>query len=145
MEAELNLATVLHSQGKLTAEKQAYYAAKNNDLGVARKLAGDYQTAIAYYQQAIALQPDLTIAHYNLGVALDLKGAPEEANTCYQTVLNLSTNNPSIYSQVAAQRLQKIDQLSQLYGLSILTSKKILNYNPYCHFTRKEVTPGSII
>ena len=81
--AELSLATILHSQGRLSPEKQAHYAAKNNNLGMARKVAGDYQTAVDYYQQAIALQPDLAVAHYNLGAAWQAQGQLEKAIACY--------------------------------------------------------------
>lgn len=48
-------------------------------------LLGCIQQQQGKLPEAIALQPNLTIAHYNLGVTLDLKGIPEEARTCYQT------------------------------------------------------------
>ena len=70
IEADVNWANALHVQGKLCSEKQAHYAAVNNDLGNRRKQAGDLKTAIAYYRQAIAMKPDLADAHYNLGLAL---------------------------------------------------------------------------
>ena len=53
-EADVNLANALHTHGKLPPEKQAHYAAINNDLGVTQKKAGDFKTAITYYRQAIA-------------------------------------------------------------------------------------------
>ncbi|MEH2057468.1 MAG: tetratricopeptide repeat protein [Nostoc sp.] len=73
-EAEVNLGNALFAQGKLSPEKQAYYADLNHQLGVIRKQAGDWQTAVVYYRTAIALQPDLVEAHYNLGVILQEQG-----------------------------------------------------------------------
>ncbi|MBD2338205.1 GNAT family N-acetyltransferase [Calothrix sp. FACHB-156] len=66
MEAEVNLANALHAQGKLSPDKQAHYAALNNDLGCKCRQLGDFQNAIAYYQQSISLNPDLKEAHQNL-------------------------------------------------------------------------------
>ena len=51
----------------------------NYKLGIARKQAGDWQTAVAYYRVALALQPDLVEAHYNLGVILQEQGKEAEA------------------------------------------------------------------
>jgi protein O-GlcNAc transferase len=77
-EAEVNLGNALFAQGKLSTEKQAYYAELNYRLGIARKQAGDWQTAVVYYRSAIALQPDLVEAHYNLGLILQEQGLMEE-------------------------------------------------------------------
>lgn len=51
----------------------------NNKLGVTRKKAGDLKTAVTYDRQAIALQPDLLEADYNLGLALQSQGELDEA------------------------------------------------------------------
>lgn len=66
MEAEVNLANALHAQGKLSPDKQAHYAQMNNDLGCKCRQLGDFQNAIAYYQQSISLKPDFKEAHQNL-------------------------------------------------------------------------------
>ncbi|MDF5738401.1 MULTISPECIES: tetratricopeptide repeat protein [unclassified Nostoc] len=79
VEAEVNLGNALFAQGKLSTEKQAYYAELNYQLGNARKQAADWQTAVVYYRPAIALQPDLVEAHYNLGVVLQEQGKEQEA------------------------------------------------------------------
>ncbi|MGF1935078.1 MAG: tetratricopeptide repeat protein [Nostoc sp. ChiQUE02] len=79
IEAEANLGNALHAQGKLSSEQQLHYAQLNNKLGVARKKAGDLKTAVTYYKQAIALQPDFLEAHYNLGLALQEQSELEEA------------------------------------------------------------------
>ena len=110
-EADVNLANALHTHGKLPPEKQAHYAAINNDLGVTQKKAGDFKTAITYYRQAIALNPDLAIAHYNLGVALQEQGKLEEAIACYQKVLLLNPEDGEIYKKLAQNQLHKIYRL----------------------------------
>ncbi len=110
-EADVNLANALHTHGKLPPEKQAHYAAINNDLGVTQKKAGDFKTAITYYRQAIALNPDLAIAHYNLGVALQEQGKLEEAIACYQKVLSLNPEDGEIYKKLAQNQLHKIYRL----------------------------------
>ncbi|BAY29954.1 hypothetical protein NIES2107_17980 [Nostoc carneum NIES-2107] len=66
LEAEVNLANALHAQGKLSLDKQAHYAALNNDLGCKCRQLGDFQNAIAYFQQSISLKPDLKAAQHNL-------------------------------------------------------------------------------
>jgi protein O-GlcNAc transferase len=70
IEAEASLGNALHAQGKLSFEKQLHYAQLNHKLGVARKKARDLKTAIEYYKQALAIQPDLVEAQHDLGVAL---------------------------------------------------------------------------
>ncbi|MBD2605822.1 GNAT family N-acetyltransferase [Scytonema hofmannii FACHB-248] len=70
VEAEVNLANALYAQGKLSPDKQAHYAAINNDLGFKCRQAGDLKMAIAYYQQSISMKPDLAEAHYNLDLVL---------------------------------------------------------------------------
>ncbi len=134
VEAEVNLASALYSQDKLSPDRQIYYAAKNNDLGLARKLAGDYKTAVAYYQQAIALQPDLAIAHYNLGVALQEQGKLEEAIACYQQVLEIPAKDGEVYHQLVRNKLNRIykGQDRQKGTKSRARSLKIAFVSQYC-------------
>ncbi|MGB5636274.1 MAG: GNAT family N-acetyltransferase, partial [Waterburya sp.] len=90
IEAEVMWANALHVQGQLSPEQQIRYAAVNNDLGNKRRQANDFQVAIEYYQQAIALNPNLVEAHYHLGRLLQKKANNwKQALACYQTVLKL--------------------------------------------------------
>jgi protein O-GlcNAc transferase len=89
IEADVNLGNILHQQGQLSNEKQAYYAQSNLKLGLARKNAKDLQTAAAYYEKAIALQPELWEAHYHLAVTLQAQGLMEEAVQSYQQTLTI--------------------------------------------------------
>src|SRR6476469_943417 len=82
VEAEVNLANALHAQGKLSLEKQAHYAAMNNDFGSKCKQAGDLKTAIAYYRQSLSMKPDLAEAHYNLALLLQEQAEHQTASNC---------------------------------------------------------------
>ncbi|MDJ0902903.1 MAG: GNAT family N-acetyltransferase [Xenococcus sp. MO_188.B8] len=70
IEAEVNRANALHALGRLSPEKQAHYAALNNDLGSRSRQTGDLKTAVAYYQQSISMNPDLAEAQSNLELLL---------------------------------------------------------------------------
>ncbi|NJK36475.1 MAG: glycosyltransferase [Oscillatoriales cyanobacterium SM2_3_0] len=89
-EVLVNLANILYEKGQLSFRQQAEYAILNNNLGVqTRQKTGDLKTAITYYQQAIQLQPELGMTHYNLGIALEEQGKLARAIQQYQTALNL--------------------------------------------------------
>lgn len=111
-EADVNWGNALHAQGKLSPEQQAHYAQLNNKLGVARQKAGDLKTALAYYRQVIALQPDLVDAHYNLGVVLQEQGEIEEAIACFHQVLKLDPGNGEAYIHLG-KIYQKQNQLQE--------------------------------
>ncbi|MEH2212562.1 tetratricopeptide repeat protein [Nostoc sp.] len=97
IEAETNLGNALHAQGKLSSNQKIYYAQLNNKLGVARKKAGDLKNAVTCHKQAIALQPNLLEAHYNLALMLQEQGELEEAIASYQNLLELNPNYGEVY------------------------------------------------
>ncbi len=99
-EADVNWGNALHTQGKLSKDKQLHYAQLNYNLGVVREQAGDLQNAVAYYQQAINLQPDFVEAHYHLGMALQAQGNLEEAIASYQKVLEFNPNYIEVYKNL---------------------------------------------
>lgn len=97
IEADVNWGNALHTQGKLSPDKQSHYAQLNHKLGLARKQAGDWKTAVAYHQQAIKLQPDLVAAYYHLGVALQAQGDLEGAMGYLQSCLQIDPNYGEAY------------------------------------------------
>ena len=68
LEAEVNRANALYALGELAPDKQEHYALLNNDLGFQCRQIGDFKTAIAYYQQSLDLNPNLTEARENLSL-----------------------------------------------------------------------------
>ncbi|MEL7035083.1 MAG: glycosyltransferase [Cyanobacteria bacterium J06592_8] len=113
IEIRVNLANALHSQGQLSPEQTIHYAALNHDLGVARKKAGDLKAAITYYRQAIALQPNLAIAHSNLGAAFKASGRVPEAITHYQIALDLNSADENADNSVIDQALKTLNRLQE--------------------------------
>lgn len=92
VEAEVNVGNALFAQGQLSPEKQSQYATTNYNLGVNRQKQGDLTGAVAYYRQAIAMQPDLLDAHYQLGVIQQSQGELEEAIVSCQNATRLNPN-----------------------------------------------------
>lgn len=123
-EAEVNLGNILNAQGKLSPKQQAHYAKLNNHLGIVRQQANDIQTAVVYYRQAIALQPDFLDAHYNLGSVLQKQQEWEEAIESYHQALKLNSQNWKIYTRLGQvyQAQNKIAEAISVYrqGLTLL-------------------------
>ena len=117
IEAELNLAIIEALQGNLASADREYYAKISNNLGFAKKQAGNLTAAIDYYLQAIKLQPDLVISQYNLGVALQESRKIKEAKSCFEEVLTVTGNSQDTCQSIAAKKLK------QLYQGDLNTSK----------------------
>ena len=69
-DADTRLAALLHTLGKLPAEKTMHYALLNHELGDRYKQAGDLKSAIEHYQWAIAMNPALVDVRGQLRLAL---------------------------------------------------------------------------
>ena len=65
-----------------------------NRLGIALKKQGKWQTAVEYYQKALAVAQDDEGLHYNLGLALAEGGRHAEASRRFEQALRL---NPKFY------------------------------------------------
>jgi len=72
-------------------------------VGQSRQLLGNTDGAIAEYREALRLNPDYALAHYNLGSALCDKGDLREALQEYRTAYELNPQNPDY--QKAYERL----------------------------------------
>jgi tetratricopeptide (TPR) repeat protein len=65
-----------------------------NNLGNARRAAGDGAGAVDALAQARLLRPDLAAIHYNLGVALAEAGRLEEGAAAFAEAVRLAPDNP---------------------------------------------------
>jgi tetratricopeptide (TPR) repeat protein len=92
-EAEVGLANVLQAQGLLSPADQVRYATMSHSLGHACQTADDLAGAVAYYQQAILMNPDWAEAHYHLGVVMQKQGNWEAAIVHYQTAQTLQPDS----------------------------------------------------
>lgn len=102
---ELNNA--LHNIAKLSPEQRTKYADWSNQLGNNHKKAGDLQTAIAYYQKAIVLQPDLLEAHYRLGDVFQGQGQLDLALKYYRQAISISPDYAAVHNNIGNVLKQK--------------------------------------
>lgn len=67
-------------------------------LGDAAAVAGDFTTAIAFYDRSIVVQPGNFEPHYNKGVVLYQSGRVEEAAACYERAIVIAPQFAAAYS-----------------------------------------------
>jgi tetratricopeptide (TPR) repeat protein len=131
IEAEANLGNALHKQGKLSEWQQAHYCTLNQQLGTAKLEVKDVTTAIAYFQQAIILQPDSFQAHYYLGTALSKTDNLEEAIAKFEKVLQLNPNYGEAYLSLGRiyQTQKRLQKAAAAYrkGLSLVNPNYAAN------------------
>lgn len=87
--ADIAIANILFARKELSSEQQKKYAVLNHQAGNQYLQAEDLKTAIEYYRQAIALNPDLAQAYSGLGLALHKQSNSNltESISCYQKAL----------------------------------------------------------
>jgi tetratricopeptide (TPR) repeat protein len=97
--------------------------------------AGYIQTALTYYRQAIALEPDLPEVYYNLGKILQEHGQWSEAIASYHQALKLNPQNWEIYTHLGQvyQAQNQIAEAISVYrqGLTLLNphyAKAVADY-----------------
>jgi serine/threonine protein kinase/Flp pilus assembly protein TadD len=83
-------------------------AAIHNRIGMALAAQGQLQEAMAEYQQALRLQPDLALAHCCLGLALQQQGHPDEAVAELKRGHQLGSRSP-LWVYPSAQWLQQAE------------------------------------
>jgi protein O-mannosyl-transferase len=113
--AHNNLGNTLQAQGKLgdaAAELEAGVLLAPGDAITTFNLANvllmqsKTDAAISRYREAIALNPKLAQAERNLGLALLNTGETNEADTAFHRYLELRSQNPGAYMDVASQLYQ---------------------------------------
>jgi tetratricopeptide (TPR) repeat protein len=123
IEAEANLGNVLHAQGQLSIEQKLHYAQLNNKLASDRQKAGDLKTAVAYYKQAISLQPEQTDTYLKLGITLHEQGQVEEAQAVFFQALEHQQDGEKAYLMGQIYQIQgQLDQAVSAFrqGLMLL-------------------------
>jgi len=85
LEARINLGRLLHLQGDLAEAEKVYRAAKHSsallsfNLGILLEDLNREEEAVLAYREALALDPSLHDAHYNLSRLHELADRPQEA------------------------------------------------------------------
>jgi len=117
IEAEVSLNNALFAQDKLPPDKQADYAAANYKLGLNCARAEDFKGAEAYLRQAIAMQPNLAEAHYNLAVVFQKQSKLQETIDSCQKALTLRPNYVEVYKNLgdALQQQNKLEEAVYSY------------------------------
>jgi predicted O-linked N-acetylglucosamine transferase (SPINDLY family) len=86
-------------------------------LGVALKELGQLDDAVASYQRAVALKPDLAEAHSNLGIALQALGQLENAAQSFRRAVELKPDFAEAHSNfgITLESLGQFDNAVKSY------------------------------
>ncbi|WP_377476924.1 MAG: tetratricopeptide repeat protein [Microcoleus anatoxicus] len=94
--------------------------------------------AIAAYQRAIELEPDLVLAHYNLGKAWQIQGEHSAAVACFDRVVELNPDYISGYTDAgfSLMALGKITQALAYFAQAIAVKPDFVE--AYCDLAQRE-------
>ena len=100
----------------------AYYA------GYEFYLEGAFAEAVASYRKAVVLQPDLALAHYNLGDALRAIAQPDEAVASYRKAIELQPDMLEAHIELGKTLLAmgQVDEAIAAYRTAIEIQPDIL-------------------
>jgi tetratricopeptide (TPR) repeat protein len=93
-------------KGRSSEEKEELVAAGYNIEGVGYARNGQYEQAIASYNKAIQLDPDLDSAYYNRSLAWESKGQLNKALYDVEQYLKLNPNDDSALERLINLRLR---------------------------------------
>lgn len=82
------------------------------NYGSLKKAQGDFDAAAELFQQAIAVDTTLAVAHYNLGTAQRARGYLDEAIAAYRRAIALDPDYAAAHQNLAVA-LFKLGQLSE--------------------------------
>lgn len=92
---------------------------------VDKAMAGEFDQAVHLTDQALAIQPNFTLAHITRAGALMELGRMDEAGQTLKTALALTPEHPSLLTSVASYYLKTGD-----YHQAISYADMAINHNP---------------
>jgi tetratricopeptide (TPR) repeat protein/capsular polysaccharide biosynthesis protein len=94
--------------------------------------------AIAAYQRAIELEPDLVLAHYNLGKAWQIQGEHSAAVACFDRVVELNPDHISGYTDggFSLMALGKIAEALPYFAKAIAVKPDFVE--AYCNLVERQ-------
>jgi tetratricopeptide (TPR) repeat protein len=103
-----------------------------NNLGVEKLIVRDYDHALAYFRNALWIDPELAIAWNNAGAVFNRKGMTDLAEYSYQRSFNIDRS-----SSTSINNLARLYYAQQDYEKAEIYNKAIQRFNqknPYYHF-----------
>ena len=111
-----------------------------NNLGVEALVAHDYEGAIAYFKNALFLDPENAIAWNNVGAAFNRVGDRSLAQYSYRTAFELDGNSATAIANLAKfYHVQGDTRRARAYELAI---ERFNAMNPYYHYAQGHVAYG---
>jgi superkiller protein 3 len=110
--------------GNLAISLDAKHYGGHSLLGTAHYQKGNYAEAVAAFEKALELRPDLAEAHYNVGLACLETGAMDRAEAEFKQT-NALKENP-----MASFYLAKIYYDQKKFDLALDEAQKSINKNP---------------
>ena len=112
-----------------------------NILGAINSSLGNDEEVIANYTQAIELQPDNSVSHYNLGVALAKQDKNEQAIDSYNTAIKLKPEFAEAYNNLgsAFRDLDRNEEAITSYNTAIELKPDYASVYSYLGNTFKKV------
>tara|TARA_R110001592_G_scaffold15649_3_gene67826 strand:- start:685 stop:1884 length:1200 start_codon:yes stop_codon:yes gene_type:complete len=103
-----------------------------NNLGAESLIAMSYEDSIAYFKNALFLDPDLSIAWNNIGTAYSRLEEKDTAEYAYQKAYSLDRSNATAINNLVRFYRQKGDlETSNRYAKAI---ERFNDRNPYFHY-----------
>jgi lysophospholipase L1-like esterase len=110
-----------------------------NNLGVLHCRAGDYPAAVEWFEQAVAVEPDYPVFHYNLGMALKGGGDLVGAGAALERARDLDYQSLRIKTPYR----EKLQALSSEHGIPLADAVSAFEeagrerlFLDHCHPTR---------
>jgi hypothetical protein len=109
-----NLDRAITSQRSLVQKQPT--AERWNDLGNLLQVAGRLDEARDAYEKALAMDPQLATAHYNLGLLLRQAGEAHQAMKHFHAVTEIAPDNAWAWFQIGAMREADHDRSAAIHA-----------------------------